>query len=167
MRLYFIGRTIGRFVRLPLAVRGLLDRCGLAVAPGARRLGPARRGTPLHATIAHPRESARCGIACRYASRKGVHVARWDVVSARVRALIADFDRYLAVYNAQPAFRSDQLDAHRRTIELRYRAGSAAAAAADPAFAASPCTALFWLGGSGCADPFLCRYRSSQPRSPR
>lgn len=64
-------------------------------------------------------------------------MTRRDIVAARVRALIAGFDRYLAVYDAQPAFRPDQLAAHRHTIELRRRAGSAAAAAADPEFAAS------------------------------
>jgi hypothetical protein len=64
-------------------------------------------------------------------------MARRDIVAARVGALIASFDRYLAVYDAQPAFRPDQLAAHRQTIELRRRAGSAAAAAADPEFAAS------------------------------
>ena len=68
---------------------------------------------------------------------KGGAMARSDVVADRVRALIAGFDRYLAVYDAQPAFRPDQLAAHRRTIELRRRAGSAVAAAADPQFAAS------------------------------
>jgi hypothetical protein len=46
-------------------------------------------------------------------------VARKDIVAARVRALIADFDMYLAVYDAQPAFRDDQLASHRHTIELR------------------------------------------------
>lgn len=68
---------------------------------------------------------------------EGGPVARKDIVAARVRALIADFDKYLAAYDAQPAFRPDQLAAHRHTIELRWQAGSAAAAAADPAFAAS------------------------------
>lgn len=63
-------------------------------------------------------------------------MARRDIVADRVRTLIARFDRYLAVYDTQPAFRPDQLAAHRRTIELRWRAGSAAAAA-DPQFAAS------------------------------
>jgi len=64
-------------------------------------------------------------------------MARRDIVADRVRALIAGFDRYLAVYDAQPAFRPDQLAAHRHTIERRRQAGSAAAAAADPQFAAS------------------------------
>jgi hypothetical protein len=68
---------------------------------------------------------------------KGVPMARRDVVADRVTALIKDFDRYLAVYDARPTFRPDQLSAHRDTIELRRRAGSAAAAAADPVFAAS------------------------------
>ncbi|WP_148576213.1 hypothetical protein [Nocardioides caldifontis] len=64
-------------------------------------------------------------------------MARRDIVAGRVRALTAGFDRYLAVYDGRPAFRADQLAAHRQTIELRRRAGSAAAAASDPQFAAS------------------------------
>jgi hypothetical protein len=57
-------------------------------------------------------------------------MARRDIVAARVRALIAGFDRYLTVYDAQPAFRPDQLAAHRQTIELRRRAGEFPAAVA-------------------------------------
>jgi hypothetical protein len=64
-------------------------------------------------------------------------MARRDIVAARVSSLVVGFDRYLALYDAQPAFRPDQLAAHRRTIELRRQAGSASAAAADPNFAAS------------------------------
>lgn len=68
---------------------------------------------------------------------KGVPMARRDIVADRVRALTTGFDRYLSAYDAQPAFRPDQLAAHRHTIELRRQAGSATAAAADPQFAAS------------------------------
>lgn len=68
---------------------------------------------------------------------EGATVARKDIVAARVRALIADFDRYLTVYDEQPVFRPDQLAARRHTIELRRQAGTAATAAANPAFAAS------------------------------
>jgi hypothetical protein len=64
-------------------------------------------------------------------------MARRDIVAARVSSLVVGFDRYLAVYDAQPAFRPDQLAAHRQTIELRRQAGSASAAAADRNFAAS------------------------------
>jgi hypothetical protein len=64
-------------------------------------------------------------------------MARRDIVAARVSSLVVGFDRYLAVYDAQPAFRPDQLAAHRQTIELRRQAGSASVAAADPNFAAS------------------------------
>lgn len=64
-------------------------------------------------------------------------MARRDVVAARVRDLVDGFDHYLAVYDAQPAFRPSQLASHRQTIQLRRLAGSAAAAAADPQFVAS------------------------------
>jgi hypothetical protein len=52
-----------------------------------------------------------------------------------IGVLVADFERHLAYYEANPPFaRPKQLAAHRRTIDLRRRLGSAVAAVADDKF---------------------------------
>ena len=48
---------------------------------------------------------------------------------ANVTALISEFARYLAVFEHDPPFRRyGQWEFHRKTIQLRYKLGSAAAA---------------------------------------
>lgn len=66
------------------------------------------------------------------------------------QALVASFDQYLAYYEANPPFaRAEQLANHRRTIDLRRRLGSAAAALADDNFLGSLSqTLLAWGVGS-------------------
>ncbi|WP_131519217.1 hypothetical protein [Kribbella capetownensis] len=53
----------------------------------------------------------------------------------RIRALVAGFDRYLAVYDGTVPFSGVQLSAHRAALQARHAAGSAADAARDPEFA--------------------------------
>jgi hypothetical protein len=57
---------------------------------------------------------------------------------ALVPTLIADFPRFLTEFETrQPFAKSEQLESHRQTIQLRQRAGSVAASLADPEFVES------------------------------
>ena len=69
---------------------------------------------------------------------------------ALVPTLIADFPRFLSEFEVREPFaKSEQLESHRRTIELRELRGSAAAAIGDPEFVESlHCTLRAWGIGS-------------------
>jgi hypothetical protein len=57
---------------------------------------------------------------------------------ALVPTLIAEFPRFLNEFESQPPFsKPEQLESHRKTVELRKRRGSSTAAIADPEFVES------------------------------
>ena len=58
-------------------------------------------------------------------------------LKAHTNNLIVRFADYVRAFGESPAFNDEQLTAHRNTIELRSRLGSASAAAKDQAFADS------------------------------
>jgi len=72
-----------------------------------------------------------------------------------VQLLVASFERFLAYYEANPPFaKAGQLSTHRRTIALRRRLGTAAAALADDSFLDSLTeTLIAW--GVGSHDAIL------------
>lgn len=62
---------------------------------------------------------------------------RQEVVEKRVTQILDGFPRYVAAYDRLVPFTSEQLAAHRKTIELRRQAGSIRVAVTDPGFVAS------------------------------
>lgn len=64
-------------------------------------------------------------------------MARRDVIEARVGKLASRFGDYVQVYDDRVPFTGEQLAAHRRSVELRRRAGGVRAALEDEEFLAS------------------------------
>jgi hypothetical protein len=97
-------------------------------------------------------------------------VARKDVIEARVSKLVSRFGDYVQVYDDRVPFTGEQLGAHRRTVELRRRAGSVRAAVQDGEFVASlRQTLLAWGVGRRASrlisdSDFAAALRTAAPR---
>ncbi len=64
-------------------------------------------------------------------------MTRADLIKARTAKLIGGFESYVQAYDDHVPFTGEQLTSHRRTTDLRRRAGSVSAAVEDPEFVTS------------------------------